>query len=273
MMQDGKKNEKNCAVKIFTLCTGRKQSAQHSSEHYIYIYMFFLFFLFYKSERSTAYSAVETVCYSGSFDKYFRRKVSAQIQQEHRVNIASSLRCGEIDTAASICMCGPAGRIRIPIALNTAHLQNFFIVTTRNPDIPRRASLCSNVIVIPLLTKIIPSGITLLAEIFVSRNVISLLAVWNVNNLVGFVGLPYVMWSAHFFVTNIQTEKISSWNCPTVHVCCFMLARASTKTFVSRNVISLLAVSNVNNPVGLVGLPYVMWSAHFFVTHTQRRKR
>ena len=48
-------------------------------------------------------------------------------------------------------------------------------------------------------------------------------------------------------------------------------------TFVSRNVmlsgVSLLAVSNVNNPVGLVGLPYVMWSAHFFVTHTYRRKR
>jgi len=43
-----------------------------------------------------------------------------------------------------------------------------------------------------------------------------------------------VMWSAHFFVTHIQTEKISSWNGPTVHVCCFMLARACTKTFVSR---------------------------------------
>jgi hypothetical protein len=63
---------------------------------------------------------------------------------------------------------------------------------------------------------------------------VSLLAVSNVNNLVGVVGLPYVMWSAHFFVTHIQTEKISSWNGPTVHVCCFMLARASTKTFVSR---------------------------------------
>jgi hypothetical protein len=42
-------------------------------------------------------------------------------------------------------------------------------------------------------------------------------------------------------------------------------------TFVSRNVIShrlsgvsLLAVSNVNNPLGLVVLPYVMRSAHFF---------
>ena len=42
------------------------------------------------------------------------------------------------------------------------------------------------------------------------------------------------MWSAHFFVTHIQTEKISSWNGPTVHIRCFMLARASTKTFVSR---------------------------------------
>jgi hypothetical protein len=76
---------------------------------------------------------------------------------------------------------------------------------------------------------------------FVSRNVIShrlsgvsLLAVSNVNNPVGLVGLPYVMWSAHLFVTYIQMEKISSWNGPTVHVCCFMLARASTKTFVSR---------------------------------------
>ena len=63
---------------------------------------------------------------------------------------------------------------------------------------------------------------------------VSLLTVSNVNNPVGLVGLPYVMWSAHFFVTHIQTEKISSWNGPTVHVCCFMLARASTKTFVSR---------------------------------------
>ena len=42
------------------------------------------------------------------------------------------------------------------------------------------------------------------------------------------------MWSADFFVTHIQTEKISSWNGPTVHVCCFTSARASTKTFVSR---------------------------------------
>ena len=63
---------------------------------------------------------------------------------------------------------------------------------------------------------------------------VSLLAVSNVNSPVGLVGLPYVMWSAHFFVTHIQMENISSWNGPTVHVCCFMLARASTKTFVSR---------------------------------------
>jgi len=91
----------------------------------------------------------------------------------------------------------------------------------------------------PRLTKIIRSGIT-----FVNRNLrlpkqlmlsgVSLLAISNVNNPVGLVGLPYVMWSARFFVTHIQTEKISSWNGPTVLVCCFMLARASTKTFVSR---------------------------------------
>ena len=63
---------------------------------------------------------------------------------------------------------------------------------------------------------------------------ISLLAVSNINNPVWLVVLPYMMWSAHFFVTHIQTEKISSWNGPTVHVCYFMLARASTKTFGSR---------------------------------------
>jgi len=63
---------------------------------------------------------------------------------------------------------------------------------------------------------------------------VSLLALSNVNNPVGLVGLPYLNWSAHFFVAQIQTEKISSWNGPTVHVCCFMLARASTKTLVSR---------------------------------------
>ena len=28
--------------------------------------------------------------------------------------------------------------------------------------------------------------------------------------------------------------ELLSWNDPTVRVCCFMLARASTKTFVSR---------------------------------------
>jgi hypothetical protein len=56
----------------------------------------------------------------------------------------------------------------------------------------------------------------------------------SVNNPVGLVGLPSVMWSAYFFVTHIQMEKISFWNGPTVHVCCFMLARASAKTFVSR---------------------------------------
>jgi len=29
--------------------------------------------------------------------------------------------------------------------------------------------------------------------------------------------------------------ELLSWNGPTVHVCCFMLARASTKTLISRN--------------------------------------
>ena len=85
--------------------------------------------------------------------------------------------------------------------------------------------------VIPRLTKIIRSGI-----IFFSQNLRQpkLLALSNVNNPVRLVCLPYVKWSAHFFVTHTQTEKISSWNGPTVHVCRLMLARASTKTFVSR---------------------------------------
>ena len=34
----------------------------------------------------------------------------------------------------------------------------------------------------------------------------------------------------------IQMEKISSWNGPTDHICCFMLACASTKTFVSQSI-------------------------------------
>jgi hypothetical protein len=73
---------------------------------------------------------------------------------------------------------------------------------------------------------------------------VSLLAVSNVNNPAGLMGLPYVTWSAHFFVTHIQTEKIISWNGPTVHVCCFMLARASTKTSVSR--ITQIIYNNIN---------------------------
>ena len=44
--------------------------------------------------------------------------------------------------------------------------------------------------------------------------------------------------------THIQTEKISYWNGPTFHVCCFMLARASTKTFVSRIHIRQLSPKN-----------------------------
>ena len=63
---------------------------------------------------------------------------------------------------------------------------------------------------------------------------VSLLAVSNVNNPFGLVGHPYVMWSAHFFVTQIQTEKISCWNGRANHVSCFMLARTSTETLVSR---------------------------------------
>ena len=60
--------------------------------------------------------------------------------------------------------------------------------------------------VIPRLTKIIRSAITFVSR-YVMLSGVSLLAVSNVNNPVGLVGLPYVMWSAHFFVTHIQTKK------------------------------------------------------------------
>jgi len=32
-------------------------------------------------------------------------------------------------------------------------------------------------------------------------------------------------------------------------------------------------VKNLSNPVGLVCLPYVMWSAHFFDTHTDGKDK
>jgi len=103
-------------------------------------------------------------------------------------------------------------------------LKGYVTVTATQLLCLRLAKYCISNTVIPQLTKIIRSGIT----------GVSLLAVSNINNPVGLVGLPYVMWSADFFVTHIQTEKISSWNGTTIHVCCFMLVRTSTKTFVSR---------------------------------------
>jgi hypothetical protein len=116
--------------------------------------------------------------------------------------------------------------------------------------------------VIPQLTKIIRSRITFVSQNVISHRLsgVSLLAVSNVNNPAWLVVLPYVMWSAHFFVTHIQTVKISSWNDPTVHVCCFMLASTSTKTFVSqvRKTVkkSLLAGSllKVKSSLGLLHL-------------------
>jgi len=63
----------------------------------------------------------------------------------------------------------------------------------------------------------------------------SLLAVSNVNNPVGLVCLPYVMWSAHFFVNTHRDGKDKLLERPDRS--CLLLyvsARASTKTFVSR---------------------------------------
>jgi len=74
-------------------------------------------------------------------------------------------------------------------------VQGYRVVSQKTCNISVQNCHCNTVI--PRLTKIIRSGIT-----FVRRN---LLAISNINNPVGLVGLPYVMWSAHFFVTHIQT--------------------------------------------------------------------
>jgi len=80
--------------------------------------------------------------------------------------------------------------------------------------------------VILRLTKIIRSGIT-----FVSLN-FSLSRSYTTQS--GWCVSP--MWCGQLIsLSHTHTDgKISSCNGPTVHVCCFMLARASTKTFVSR---------------------------------------
>ena len=104
---------------------------------------------------------------------------------------------------------------------------------------------------------------------------VSLLAVSNVNNPVGLVCLPYVMWSAHFFVTHTQTEKIRSWNGPTVHVCCFMLARASNKTFVSRvrktakKIFFSRKIRQQGHSLAEVSL-YIMYAYQFYVLAKRR---
>jgi hypothetical protein len=101
---------------------------------------------------------------------------------------------------------------------------------------------------------------------------VSLLAVSNVNNPVGLVGFSCVMWSAHFFVTHIETEKISSWNGPTVHVCCFMLVRASTKTLVSRvrktAIKSSLAEKFVSRAIRWPRYHCILWLLHFGISCT-----
>ena len=83
--------------------------------------------------------------------------------------------------------------------------------------------------VIPRLTKIIRSGIT-----FVSRNVILYKLYKYIIHFI-LLNWKYVHKVFTILLPNFQRLfKVSSWNGPTVHVCCFMLARASTKTFVSR---------------------------------------
>ena len=83
--------------------------------------------------------------------------------------------------------------------------------------------------VIPLLTKIIRSGIT-----FVSRNVILYKLYKSIIHFI-LLNWKYVHNVFTILLPNFQSLfKVSSWNGPTVHVCCFMLERASTKTFVSR---------------------------------------
>ena len=83
--------------------------------------------------------------------------------------------------------------------------------------------------VIPRLTKISRSGIT-----FVSRNVILYKLYKYIIHFI-LLNWRYVHNVFTVLLPNFQSLfKVSSWNGPTVHVCCFMLARASTKTLVSR---------------------------------------
>ena len=83
--------------------------------------------------------------------------------------------------------------------------------------------------VILRLTKIVRSRIT-----FVSRNVI-LYKLYKCIILFILLNWKYVHNVFTILLPNFESLfKISSWNGPTVHVCCFMLARATTKTFVSR---------------------------------------
>ena len=83
--------------------------------------------------------------------------------------------------------------------------------------------------VIPRLTKIIRSGIT-----FISRNVILYKLYKYIIHFI-LLNWKYVHNVFTILLPNFQSLfKVSSWNGLTVHVGCFMLARASTKTFVSR---------------------------------------
>ena len=78
--------------------------------------------------------------------------------------------------------------------------------------------------VIPRLTKIISSGIT-----FVSRNILYKLYKYIIHFIL--LNWKYVHNVFTILLPNFQSLfKVSSWNGPTVHVYCFMLARASTKT-------------------------------------------
>ena len=72
-----------------------------------------------------------------------------------------------------------------------------------------------------------------------------------------FVGMPLCSQRLKLFPVMQQTEKISSWNGPTVHVCCFMLARASTKTFVSR--VRKTAKKNFRYPKNSLAGSLVSW--------------
>ena len=109
------------------------------------------------------------------------------------------------------------------------HFKCFSVKILDYYNVTMHSLVCNTVI--PRLTKIIRSGIT-----FVSRNLRQPKRDFqqvSIENRLIHSGC-YVMWSAHFFVTHIQTEKISFLEWPNCSCSLLYVLATSTKTSVSR---------------------------------------